>query len=175
LKEFSVYASGKRHSEGLTKSFQYRTVREEQGGSCVENPVQKQENMTKQRPEKRHYPRVIFRDPKQIAALISLSGEQEQSLVTSILNMGEGGLQISVERKLLNGGGIRQGEKVTLNRISGLSELEQLTDISMQVIWIMDNEYLEHVLIGTCFGTLTDEHQGVLRSFIENCLRKKCA
>lgn len=132
--------------------------------------------MTLYKPEKRHYPRVIFRDPKQIAALISSFDEQEpeKSLSTSILNMGEGGLQISVERILLNGTGIRQGQNINLNCISGLPELAPLADIPMQIIWIMDNEYLDHVLIGTCFGALPDGQLQLLRSFIDTCLQKKC-
>lgn len=40
----------------------------------------------------------------------------------------------------------------------------------MQIVWIMDNEYLEHVLLGMAFAVLSETQREILRSFVENRL-----
>jgi hypothetical protein len=40
----------------------------------------------------------------------------------------------------------------------------------MQIKWVMDNEYLDHVVMGVAFTTLTDEQRQVIQSFVNTCL-----
>jgi c-di-GMP-binding flagellar brake protein YcgR len=127
--------------------------------------------MTEHEPEKRRYGRVIFKDPKQIAALISPfeSGTAEEAVPAAILNMSEGGMQISVERNALTG--IRRGRKIILHCISGLPEITCFTDVPMQVVWMMDNDYLDHVLLGVAFDQLSPQQKDCLRTSVDICLR----
>jgi c-di-GMP-binding flagellar brake protein YcgR len=126
--------------------------------------------MTTYKDEKRRYTRIIFNERNKVQALMSLTDERnsEQVIPSSVLNMSEGGIQISIERKKFQE--VPQGDTVILRRLIGVRELELLTDIPMEVIWIMDNEYLEHVLLGMYFGELSDEPRQALRSFVENRL-----
>ncbi|WP_417910740.1 PilZ domain-containing protein [Candidatus Electronema sp. PJ] len=129
--------------------------------------------MTAYEPEKRRFHRVIFKDPKKIAALIS-SLDQEgsgEAIASSILNMSEGGIQISIERSALDG--IRRGRKIMLHCISGLPDISTFIDVPMQVIWVMDNEYLDHVLVGAAFDQLSEQQEENLRSFVDICLEKR--
>ncbi|RWX50590.1 hypothetical protein VU01_12941, partial [Candidatus Electrothrix marina] len=63
-----------------------------------------------------------------------------------------------------------QGDTVLLSRITGVQGVEALKDLSVRVIWIMDNEYLEHVLLGMSFSALSERQRGILRLFVANRL-----
>ncbi len=63
-----------------------------------------------------------------------------------------------------------QGDTILLSRITGIQDLELLRDVPMQLIWIMDNEYLEHVLLGMSFSALSERQRGILRLFVTNRL-----
>ncbi|MCI5121198.1 MAG: PilZ domain-containing protein [Candidatus Electrothrix sp. AUS4] len=120
--------------------------------------------------EKRRYTRIVFNEKNRVQAVVTLPGQQEpeQAMPASVLNMSEGGMQISIERKRF--WEMRQGDTVLLSSITGVSDLESLKGIPMKVIWAMDNEYLEHVLFGMSFSFLSEKEQGVLRTFVKNRL-----
>lgn len=120
--------------------------------------------------EKRRYTRIIFNEQNRIQAVIAVQESQvsERQLPVSVLNMSEGGMQISVERKKFRK--IQQGDTVWLSSLRGIPDLESLKNIPMQVIWIMDNEYLEHILLGMSFSRLSEEQRECLRFFVENRL-----
>jgi c-di-GMP-binding flagellar brake protein YcgR len=121
-------------------------------------------------PEKRRYHRVIFKDPKKIAALISPLDQQEteDAAAASILNMSEGGIQMSVEKE--SAAGLKRGRNILLHGISGLPDLAGLTEVLMQIVWIIENEFLDHVLIGTAFQQLSDQQRQSLRAFVNASL-----
>ncbi|MCI5147919.1 MAG: PilZ domain-containing protein [Candidatus Electrothrix sp. MAN1_4] len=120
--------------------------------------------------EKRRYTRIIFNEQNRVQAVIAVQDRQayEQQLSVSVLNMSEGGIQISVERKKFQE--LQQGDTVLLSSLRGIPDLGSLRDIPMQVIWIMDNEYLEHILLGMSFSRLSEEQRECLRFFVENRL-----
>lgn len=126
--------------------------------------------MTAYQPEKRRYHRIIFKEPRKIAALISLHDEEVESeaVPSSILNMSAGGIQISVERSALDN--VWRGREILLHCVSGLPDLMELADVPMQVVWVMDNEYLDHILIGAAFAALSEQQERILHAFIDNCL-----
>ncbi|MDU9050305.1 MAG: PilZ domain-containing protein [Candidatus Electrothrix sp. Rat3] len=120
--------------------------------------------------EKRRYTRIIFNERNRVQAAVALPGEQnpDQQMPASVLNMSEGGMQVSIERKKFQP--MQQGDTVFLARIMGVQDLDALRDIPMRLIWIMDNEYLEHVLLGMSFSALSERQRGVLRFFVANRL-----
>jgi c-di-GMP-binding flagellar brake protein YcgR len=120
--------------------------------------------------EKRRYTRIIFNERNRVQAVVALPGEQnpDQQMPASVLNMSEGGLQVSIERKKFQE--MQQGDTVLLSYITGIQGVEALRDLSVQVIWIMDNEYLEHVLLGMSFSALSERQHRVLRLFVANRL-----
>ncbi|MCI5132207.1 MAG: hypothetical protein D3904_11970 [Candidatus Electrothrix sp. EH2] len=52
----------------------------------------------------------------------------------------------------------------------GFPEFEGLKELSMRVIWIMDNEYLEYLLLGMAFSSLSERQREILRAFVEKRL-----
>jgi len=120
--------------------------------------------------EKRRYTRIIFNERNRVQALVCLPDQQDpvQEMPASVLNMSEGGMQVSIERKKFLEMG--QGDTVLLSQIMGVQDLEALRNLPIQVIWMMDNEYLEHVLLGMSFSALSEKQLGSLRFFVENRL-----
>jgi c-di-GMP-binding flagellar brake protein YcgR len=120
--------------------------------------------------EKRRYTRIIFNERNRVQAIIALPHQQDpaRQMPASVLNMSEGGLQASIERKKFQE--MQQGDTVLLSHIAGVQDLESLSDIPMRLIWIMDNEYLEHVLLGMSFSTLSEGQREALHSFVTNRL-----
>ena len=118
--------------------------------------------------EKRRYTRVIFNEHNRVQAVVCLSEQQyfSHEVPVFLLNMSEGGVQISIERSRFQE--MRQGDVVLLSCITGVQHLEVLKNVSMRIIWIMDNEYLEHVLLGMSFAALSERQRGGLRAFVEN-------
>lgn len=116
--------------------------------------------------EKRRHHRIIFEDPKKIAALISPLDQQEteDAVAASILNLSEGGIQMSVEKKSAEG--LSQGCQIMLHKISGLPDLADLTKVPLQIAWLIENEFLDHVLIGTAFQQLSDQQRQALHAFV---------
>ncbi|CAK8725321.1 PilZ domain-containing protein [Candidatus Electrothrix laxa] len=120
--------------------------------------------------EKRRYTRIIFNERNRVQALVALPNQQNpaRQMPASVLNMSEGGMQVSIERKKFQE--IGQGDTVLLSGITGIQDLEALRDVPIQLIWIMDNEYLEHVLLGISFFALSERQREILRLFVANRL-----
>ncbi len=93
---------------------------------------------------------------------------QDESFPSSILNISEGGLQFNQKRQEYRG--LQPGDMLLLRRIIGLQELIGLANIPMQIKWVMDNEYLDHVVMGVAFTDLTDSQRQTLQAFINTCL-----
>ena len=124
----------------------------------------------KRQNEKRRYTRIIFNERNRVQAVVSLPGQQNSAkeILASVLNMSEGGVQVSIERSSFQE--MRPGGNVLLSHVSGVQHLKMLKSVPMQIIWIMDNKYLEHVLLGMSFAVLSEGQRGGLRSFVENRL-----
>ena len=124
--------------------------------------------MTNAFPKKRRYTRIFFSDHDKVSGIMSTIEDQDRSFPASILNISEGGLQFNQKRTEYRG--LQPGDTILLRRIIGLHELVALADIPMQIKWIMDNEYLDHVVMGTAFTELTDAQRRPLQSFVNTCL-----
>jgi c-di-GMP-binding flagellar brake protein YcgR len=120
--------------------------------------------------EKRRYTRIIFNECNKVQAVIILPGVRylSQQVSASVLNMSEGGIQISIERKKYQE--MQEGDRVLLSSLKGIPDLQSLIDIPVEVVWIMNNKYLEHILLGMSFAILSGKQRETLRFFIENRL-----
>jgi c-di-GMP-binding flagellar brake protein YcgR len=118
--------------------------------------------------KQRRYTRIFFSDSEKAGGVISPMMDQDKSFPSSILNISEGGLQFNQKRQEYRG--LQPGDMLLLRRIIGLQELIGLANIPMQIKWVMDNEYLDHVVMGVAFTELTDSQRQPLQSFINTCL-----
>ena len=126
--------------------------------------------MTESYAIKRCHTRIYFGGRDRISGIISAVGNLKISFSSSILNLSEGGLQFNQKRREYRG--LQTGDRLILRRIIGLHELVSLTDIPMQIMWVMDNEYLDHVVMGVAFTKLADRQRRTLQSFVNAWLAK---
>jgi len=118
--------------------------------------------------KQRRYTRIFFSDHEKAGGVMSPMRNQDESFPSSILNISEGGLQFNQKRQEYRG--LQPGDMLLLRRIIGLQELIGLTNIPMAIKWVMDNEYLDHVVMGVAFTELTDSQRHTLQSFVTTCL-----
>jgi c-di-GMP-binding flagellar brake protein YcgR len=101
---------------------------------------------------------------------MSSAANESKIYSLSILNMSQGGIQIRQKRKEYQG--LKKGDEINLCQIVGLKELVTLSNITMRVMWIMDNEYLDHVIMGVAFVDLTGDQLKALQSFVKKHLTR---
>lgn len=116
----------------------------------------------------RRYTRIFFNDRKQVGGFISAVDDLNSSFSATILNLSEGGLQFNQKRVEYKG--IQPGDTLLLRRIIGLHQLIPLVDIPIQVIWVMDSQYLDHVVMGAAFTDLSENYRHIMQSFVHTCL-----
>ena len=120
--------------------------------------------MRKSYATKRCHTRIYFGGSDRINGIISAVEDLKISFSSSILNLSEGGLQFNQKRSEYRG--LQKGDTLILRRIIGLQELVSLADIPMQIMWLMDNKYLDHVVMGVAFTKLTGSQRRTLQSFV---------
>ena len=120
----------------------------------------------------RCFTRVFFKDSDNIIGIMSPIDDldKEKLFSLSILNMSEGGIQIRQKRREYKD--VQQGETMNLCQIVGLEELASLADITMKIMWVMDNEYLDHVIMGVAFLDLSDSQCQALQLFVKKHLTR---
>ncbi len=113
--------------------------------------------------DKRKYPRIFFPGEEVALAKIIPAGE-EKSFDVRLLNISEGGIGFHLKRSA----DIRLKVNDTLQLISifGHPHLGAVSDLSMEVRWIMDEEYLDHVAVGCEFIGLDNHNRELLQDFV---------
>lgn len=118
--------------------------------------------------EKRRYTRVFFSGREKICGTISMPGDTSQTYPIIVFNLSEGGLQISLTRADYRAS--EPGDSIMLRQLTGVPLLEPVVDVPMQIKWVMDNEYLDNVIMGGVFVGLTSGQRKALQCFVSECL-----
>jgi len=117
---------------------------------------------------KRRHPRIYFSYNDRINAVVSSTENLQTSFSGNILNLSQGGLQLNQKRSEYRG--LQPNDDIIIRRIIGVNELISLADIPAKVVWFMDNEYLNHIVMGIAFTTLDGSQEKTLKSFINTWL-----
>ncbi len=112
--------------------------------------------------EKRKYPRIYFPKEQEMRAKIFDRTGTERFFV-KILNISEGGVQLTCKR--MDHISLKGHPPLLLSGISGLDALNSITNLSMEVRWVMDNDYFDHILLGCEFIEISAENRKILRKF----------
>ncbi len=107
--------------------------------------------MTQSYEEKRSSPRIFFENTENIAA--SINGSME-SFYVDVLNLSSGGLQFSQKRT--DAVIIKPGDQLNLVGFSGISGLQEVSEVAMEVRWIIDQSFLGVISAGCQFVNLAD-------------------
>ncbi len=113
--------------------------------------------------EQRKYPRIFFPGEEVALAKIVPAGGEE-SFDVRLLNVSEGGIGFHCKRSA--GIQVKVNDLLQLIGIIGHPHLGAVSDLSMQVRWVMDEEYLDHVAVGCEFIDLDDHNRELLQDFV---------
>lgn len=113
--------------------------------------------------EKRASSRTYFNNGEKIAAAIS--GNGAGPFFVDVLNISAGGLQFSQKRQ--GALAVRPGDYLTLVGLNGLSELQGIAEVKMEVRWVIDQDFLNIVSAGCQFHGISSAHQEKIRRLVE--------
>jgi c-di-GMP-binding flagellar brake protein YcgR len=121
--------------------------------------------MSEYKPEKRIYKRVFFSNQDDLAGILKLSDNHEVFLTAFIKDLSEGGLGFAVKRDQKNK--IIAGSQLTIKKIRGSEHLTFITDLKLEVIWVLDCDKLEHVGIGCRFLDIPQAVREKIRNYVK--------
>ena len=97
-----------------------------------------------------------------LAKIMPVGGERSYDV--RLLNISEGGIGLQCKRSI--GTWIKVYVPLQLMAIVGHPHLANIADLSMEVRWVMDEEYLDHMVIGCKFTNLDDHDRRQLKDFV---------
>lgn len=116
--------------------------------------------------DKRRFPRVYFSMDGVLAAEVNKGAE---AVVGQVLNVSVGGLQFSFKRA--SGAGFAEGEQLVLSSIADDNGLGILAGVGLEVRWVLDHDFLDHVAVGCEFKNLAADQQDSLQQMVDNHLQ----
>ena len=123
--------------------------------------------VNKKRKEKRQFKRVLFSLEENVQGVLSLLWNSEEfiSFTASILNLSAGGLQFVFRRD--NEKAIHVGERLLLKKIKGKENLTFLSNVELEIKWVLDTQYLEHIGVGCRFENISSNMRKKISQFID--------
>ncbi len=100
-------------------------------------------------PEKRRFQRAVFSIGDGVIGVFSTDGFTNDSIAASITNLSAGGLQYILPRD--SSAEIGSGDHLILRVIKGATDLEFISNLELEIKWVMDLQIFEHVGIGCEF------------------------
>jgi len=113
---------------------------------------------------KRRYERIFFGRDQNIVGQLSLPDGETDGPQVTILNLSEGGLHFTITRR--DHVAIKDGERILLKSVSGPPPLKFARPITMEVKWVLDHDFLEHIGYGCEFIDLPEELAEMIRDVV---------
>ena len=115
--------------------------------------------------ENRRYERIFFTREQRIEGYFSMPDE-DGGLKVQVLNLSEGGLHFTQKREYKTE--IKLGAPLILTGLQGPDPLKFFQNVEVEIKWILDHDYLEHVSYGCQFLDLPPEMREVIRDVVDN-------
>ena len=115
--------------------------------------------------ERRQYKRVVFSASDNVLGEFKLSGDSDEVISVKILDLSAGGLRFALPRDAC--GDIDVGYNLFLQYIKGISRLEFVSRMELEVRWILDNPAFENVMIGCEFLSVSGTVRNQIDQFVE--------
>ncbi|MHC4455597.1 MAG: PilZ domain-containing protein [Planctomycetota bacterium] len=117
-------------------------------------------------PEKRRFQRAVYSIGDGIIGLFSSNGFTNDSMAASIMNLSAGGLQFILPRDTSLE--IGTGDHLILREIRGTTGLRFVSNLELEVKWVMDLQIFEHVGIGCEFLNASDAIMDQIDRFVDS-------
>ena len=119
--------------------------------------------------DRRKFKRILFSAEEEVTGVVSLSGSDDEAKVYKIADLSAGGLRFLIQK--IDWGEIKTGDTLLLQSIDGKSQLDFVSDLQLEVKWIMDDPRLEHVMIGCEYSRINDSDRERIEQFVESELQ----
>ncbi len=117
-------------------------------------------------PEKRRFQRAVFAIGDGVIGVFSTDGFTNDSMAASIMNLSAGGLQFILPRD--TSPEIGTGDRLILREIKGTTGLRFVSNLELEVKWVMDLQIFEHVGIGCEFLNASDAIMDQIDRFVDS-------
>jgi c-di-GMP-binding flagellar brake protein YcgR len=105
---------------------------------------------------------------EQVSGVFSIlwNSKEFSSFTAGILNLSAGGLQFVLKRD--DNKEIRVGERLLLKKIKGDKKLTFLINMDLEIKWILDIQYLEHMGVGCAFHNISGGVREKIGQFVDS-------
>lgn len=117
--------------------------------------------------ERRKFSRVLFSIEDGVVGVFTLSGNKKESIAAFIFDLSTGGLHFILSRD--ENKGFSNGDHLTLSKIRGKTSLQFIADIEIEIKWILDHQYVEHIGLGCEFKNLPEAVRDQIGQFVDMC------
>ncbi len=115
---------------------------------------------------RRRFKRILFSAEEEVTGIISLSESDDETAAFKIADLSGGGLRFLTQK--IDSGEVKSGDTLILKTIDGKSQLDFVSDLQLEVRWIMDDPRLEHAMIGCEFSGISDSDRERIEQFVES-------
>jgi hypothetical protein len=127
--------------------------------------------MVDEKKERRRHQRIFFSIEDGIKGVFAFSDHQKGLLTANIINIGEGGLGLALNKDKKDK--INKGDYVILTHIMGIQGLESLTNVEAEIKWILDNPSLEFIGCGCEFLNIPESIRDIMKTCIDSWYKEK--
>ncbi len=117
-------------------------------------------------PEKRRFKRAVFSIEDGIIGVFSSDDFTNDSMAASIMNLSAGGLQFILPRD--TSPEIGAGDRLILREIKGTTGLRFVSNLELEVKWVLDLQIFDHVGIGCEFLNVSDAIMDQIDQFVDS-------
>jgi len=121
--------------------------------------------------DRRKFKRILFSVEDEVAGVVSLSESDDDAMAFKIADFSAGGLRFLIQK--VDWGEIKKGDTLLLQTINGKSQLNFISDLQIEVKWIMDDPVFRHVMIGCEFSDISDTDRERIEQFVESALQER--
>jgi c-di-GMP-binding flagellar brake protein YcgR len=115
--------------------------------------------------ERRKFKRVLFTVEDGIVGVFNPPDSQEDPIAASVMDLSEGGLQLTFQSILDNK--IKEGDRLLLTEIKGTRSTQMIVNVDTEVKWISENQLSQQVGVGCEFKEMIDYKKQKINEIVE--------
>jgi len=119
--------------------------------------------------DRRKFKRILFSAEEEVTGVVSPSGVDDEAMEYKIADLSSGGLRFLIQK--IDWGEIKSGDTLLLQTINGKSQLDFVSDLRLEVKWIMDDPRLVHAMIGCEYSDISDSDREKIEQFVQSELQ----
>ena len=113
--------------------------------------------------ERRRFKRRVIVE-EGVVGIFHFRGAKEELVTAKIMDLSEGGLQLAVKR--IDSKGIAVGKHLVLKEIKGLTDLESITGVELEIRWIVGPPSFDNIGVGCEIINISERVREQIRQFV---------